>query len=74
MATVMIEGAPYPSGARMLTIHGKKAQIFAAGRTRHVVESRQVAGLTTVTTFFRTVDGAEYGFTTDEIVRAIFRS
>lgn len=78
MSQVVIEGTPYPSVVRLLSIHGKKAQIALGGRTRHVVESRSEANyigpVFSIDTFFRTADGQEYGFSQAEIQSAIFRS
>ena len=66
----IIEGKPCTTGAQLLTIHGKKAQISVCGKTQHVVEIRCESDLT----YFRNAIGEEYGFTSQEIRHAIFRS
>lgn len=50
--------------------YGKKAQISVCGKTQHVVEIRCESDLT----YFRNAIGEEYGFTSQEIRHAIFRS
>lgn len=78
MATIVLDGKDYPSGARLLSLHGKKAQIAVGNRTRHVLETRREwiyeGPVFTSDTYFRTADGQEFGFTSREVQAAIFRS
>jgi hypothetical protein len=55
---------------KLITIHGKKAQIAVGGKTQHVVESRTDGSLT----YFVNRAGEEYPFLYSEIRDAIFRS
>jgi hypothetical protein len=75
MSVLFIEGHPCASGARLLSVHGKKAQICVAGRTQHVLETGSAPfTFASMITMFRNIRGEVYGFTTDEVIAATLGS
>lgn len=72
MAIRYVGGDVVPTSARLVSLHSTKAQISLAGRTRHVVETGHLDDQHGRFTLFSTREGDVFGFTLDEMTRAIF--